>query len=247
MKVLLYFLGGIAVLVAAALVVLTFFFGSIVRAGVNKYGPAITKTKVELADARIFPLTGQGSIRGLVIGNPPGWRSDRAIYLGEASLSIAPLSLWRDHVVINDVLIDQPEFVYETKIFSSNLQDLLKNLRGAAGPAPEAAIAAAQSRPPRRYEVKRLRLQNGKVTIAVGSSSTSVPLPALTLTDLGTKEGGLTGGQLAEAILRNVLDQVLAAAAASGSKPAGSAAIDATVDAAKKAAEAVKELLSGKK
>ncbi|HUJ44755.1 MAG TPA: hypothetical protein VLW52_14240 [Opitutaceae bacterium] len=248
MKVLYLLLGGVALLVVAALVVLTFFLGSIVKAGVNRYGPGFTKTKVELADARIFPLTGNGSIRGLVIGNPPGWRSDRAIYLGEARLSIAPLSLLRDHVVINEILIDQPEFVYETKIFSSNLQDLLKNMRAAAGPAPEAtAIATARPSPPRRYEVKRIRLQNGKVRIALGSSSTSVPLPTLTLTDLGTKEGGLTARQLAEAVTRSVLEQVLATAAANGSKPAGSAAADATVDALKKAAEAVKGLFGGKK
>jgi uncharacterized protein involved in outer membrane biogenesis len=247
MKVLLFLLGGVAVLVAAALVVLTFFLGSIVKAAVNKYGPGFTKTTVELADARIFPLTGNGSIRGLTVGNPSGWRSDRAIYLGEARLSIAPLSLWRDHVVINDILIDQPEFVYETKIFSSNLQDLLKNIRSAAGPAPEAAaVATAKASPPRRYEIKRLRLQNGKVTIVLGASSTSVPLRSLTLTDLGTKEGGLTAGQLAAVATRDVLEQVLAAAAASGAKPTGSAAADATVDALKKAAEAVKGLFEGK-
>jgi uncharacterized protein involved in outer membrane biogenesis len=247
MKVFLLLAGGLAALVVAALVVLTFFLGSIVKAGVNKYGPGLTKSKVELADARIFPLTGNGTIRGLLIGNPPGWKSDRAIYLGEAHLSVAPLSLWGDHIVINDILIDQPEFVYETKIFSSNLQDLIKNMRDAAGPAPDtAAIAAAKASQPRRYEVKRIRLQNGKVTIALGSSSTRVPLPSLTLTDLGTKEGGLTAGKLAAVIMRDVLQQVLAAAAANGGKPTGSAAVDATVDAAKKAAEALKELLKGK-
>jgi uncharacterized protein involved in outer membrane biogenesis len=251
MKILFWLLGGAAVLAVATLVVLTFFLGSIVTAGVNKFGPTLTKTKVVLAGARISPLTGDGTIHGLVIGNPPGWQSDRAIFLGEAHLSMAPFSLLGDHVVINDILIDQPEFIYETKIFSSNLQDLLKNIRAYAGPAPEtAAIATAKSRQPRRFEVKRIRLQNGKVTIGLGSTSFNVPLPPLTLTDLGTKEGGLTGGQLAEAIMQKILGQVLvtaADAAARGGKPTGNATIDATVDAARKAAEGLKGLFEGKK
>lgn len=246
-----WLLGGVAAIAVATLVVLTFLLGSIVKAGVNKFGPTLTKTKVELADARFSPLTGDGTFRGLVIGNPPGWQSARAIYLGEARFSMAPFSLLGDHVVVNDVLIDQPEFVYETRIFSSNLQDLLKNIRASTGPAPEAAaIATAKSSQPKRFEVKRFRLQNGKVIIGVGSAAFNVPLPPLTLTDLGTNEGGLTAGQLAEAILQNVLRQVLATAAdaiARGGKPTGDAAIDAAVDAARKAAEELKGLFERKK
>jgi uncharacterized protein involved in outer membrane biogenesis len=244
MKMLYWLLGGFAAMAVAIFVVLTFLLGFIVKAGVNKFGPTLTKTKVELASARISPLTGDGRIHGLVIGNPPGWQSDRAVYLGEAHLAMAPFSLLHDHVVVNDILIDQPEFVFETRIFSSNLQDLLKNIRSSTGAAPEAAaITSSKAGKPKRFEVKRLRMQNGKVIIGVGSNAYNLPLPPLTLTDLGTKEGGLTAGQLGEVILQNVLGQVLATAAdaaAHGGKPTGNAAIDATVDAARKAAEGLK-------
>ena len=127
-KKLLATIGVLAAVVVVAAVALTFVLGSIVRAAVNKFGPAITKTKVELTAAELSPLTGSGTITGLFVGNPPGWRSDRAVYLGKMHLSVVPTSLLGDHIIIREIVIDQPEFVYETKVFSSNIRDLLKNI-----------------------------------------------------------------------------------------------------------------------
>src|SRR5208283_1469060 len=208
------------------------------------------KTKVELAGAEISPLTGSGTIRGLVIGNPPGWHSDRAVYLGHAHLSINPFSLFGDHVIITDILIDQPEFIYETRIIGSNLKDLLKNIEASTGDGSQGVeTAKAKSGQPIRFEVKRFRLQNGRVTIGVGAAAVTVPMPAITISDLGTKDGGITANQLTAAIMEKVLRQVLlttADAIGNTSKSAGSAATDATINAAKRAAEDLKKLLGGK-
>jgi len=74
-----------------AIAAVSFFLGSIVKAGVNRFGPAYAKAKVELADAQISLFTGSGTITGFLVGNPPGWQSDKAIYLGQAHLSMQPL------------------------------------------------------------------------------------------------------------------------------------------------------------
>ncbi len=245
---------AIACVIAAVAVVgfvFSFFLGSIVRAGVNHYGPTITKTMVELAGAKISPLTGHGSISGLLIDNPAGWTPGKAIYLGQAKISIRPWSLLGGHVVINDILIDRPQFVYETKIFSSNLKDLLKNIEDSTGGgSSSAANPTTKSGRPIKFEVRRFRLEHGTVTIGVGATAVTVPLPPLTLTDLGTREGGITANQLAEAIMRHVLNHVLLTAASAVEnvgKSSGSAATDATANAAKKAIEGIRSLFGGKK
>jgi len=69
-KVLLITVTLLLVLCLVAYVVATFFLGSIVKTGVNKFGPKITQTKVELASAKISP-TGTGTLTGLTVGNPP--------------------------------------------------------------------------------------------------------------------------------------------------------------------------------
>lgn len=251
MKKFLILLGGVAGLGVLVVVVLAFSLGSIVKAGVNRFGPPITKTKVELAGARISPLTGNGTISGLTIGNPPGWQSEKAIYLGQAHISMAPFSIFGDHIIVNEILVDQPEFVFETKIFSSNLQDLLKNIVASTG-AGAGAVETAKSKSgqPIRFAVKLFRLQNGKVTISLGPSTTVVPLPPLTLTDLGTENGGITANQLAAIVMQRVLGQVVAIAAdayAHGGKATGNPTSDAVIDAAKKATDQLKNLLHGQK
>ena len=242
----------VGVLAGAGLVVLvvvTFFLGSIVKTWVNRYGPAITKTKVELAGARLSPLTGDGEITGLLIGNPPGWRSDRAVYLGQAELSVVPTSLWGDHIVIKRLVIERPEFVYETRLFSSNIRDLLKNIEASTGGSePSSVPARTKSGKPVRLEVRQFVLRDGKVTIGAGEDAVTVPMPALTLTDLGTKEGGITTNQMAAVVMGQVLDHVLvtAAGALTGvGKTSGATATNTALDAARKAADAVKKLLGG--
>src|SRR5665213_1612590 len=106
-----------------------FFLGSIVRAAVNRLGPALTQTKLELASANLSPLSGSGTLSGLFVGNPQGWSSDKAFYLTKVHIDVVPSSIFSDHIVVNEITIDGPEFVYETKIVSSNIGDLLKNIQ----------------------------------------------------------------------------------------------------------------------
>ena len=73
----------------------------------------------------------------------------------------------------------------------------------------------------------------------------TVPLPPLTLTDLGTSNGGITANQLAGAVMGRVLDHVLLTAThalTDVGKTAGAAATNAAADAARKAGASIKKL-----
>src|SRR2546423_187863 len=124
---------GLLIVALGTYLTLQFFLGSIVKAGVNKFGPGITQTKVELQEANISPLSGVGTLRGLTIGNPSGWSSQNAFHLGTVHIDLEPFSIFHDHIVINELTIDQAEIVYETKIVASNVGDLLKNIEQAVG------------------------------------------------------------------------------------------------------------------
>src|SRR5471032_1340727 len=109
-KILLWSLGGLFVLGVVGVLVLTFFLGGIVKAGVNSFGPKLTQTKVVLEGASLSPISGSGTLTGLTVSNPPGWKNDQAFSLGTIRLTVAPFSLFGDHIVINELLIDQPVF-----------------------------------------------------------------------------------------------------------------------------------------
>ena len=244
-----YVVGGVLLVLAlGTYVCLSFFLGSIVRTGVISYGPRLTQTKVELTEANISPLSGQGSLRGLAVGNPKGWSDGRAFYLGRVQVDLQPWSIFGDHIVINEIIIDQPEFNYETKIVSSNIKDLLKNIEDARGGG--AKTATTKSGQPIKFVVKKFRLTNGKATLGVGAAALPVPLPPISLDNLGVAEGGITPDQLAGAVMRDVLSSIVAGTAnALGQvgSTAGAASLEKTKEAAKKAGESIKKLFGEKK
>jgi len=253
MKKLLIILGCIVGVLVIGLIVASFFLGSIVTKGVNTFGPKITGTPVTLESASISPLTGSGTLNGLFVGNPEGWKSPKAFSFAKVHVSVAPSSLLGDHYIVNDVLIDGPEFVYETKIISSNIKDLLnnieKNTNGSSG-KPAAEQPATKDGKPIKFEVKKFRLQNAKVTLGVGPTAITLPMPPLTLTDLGTKEGGITPDQLVTKVMTNVLGGITSAVADSAlniGSAGGAAATDAASGAAKKAGDGIKKLFGGDK
>jgi uncharacterized protein involved in outer membrane biogenesis len=231
------------ILILVAYVTAQFFLGSLVKAGVNKEGPRLTQSKVELLDASISPLSGSGTLSGLTVGNPQGWSDARALYLGKMHFDVAPMSLLHDTIVVNDLTIDQPEFAYETHLVSSNIGDLMKNIEAAVGAksAPE-----EKSGPQKKFIVKHFRLANAKVTIGVGAAAVPLTLPPIELTDLGVAEGGLTAGQLTFAVMKQIVPEIIGATTQAAGKLGGTMGA-AAGDAVKKAGEGLQKFFGGKK
>ena len=247
MKKLLKVLAVLALLGVVALVAIGFSLGPIVKKAVNSVGPRITGTKVELADANISPLTGGGTLTGLFVGNPEGWTGDKALYLGTVRASLQPTSLLGDHVVVNEVFIDGPEFVYERLLMGgSNLDALLKQIETntGGGTRPPKADPTEPGKP-MKFSVKSFRLQNAKVTLIGAGRTINLTLPPFTITDLGVAEGGITVDQVAVKVLQQVLAQVGAAAAVE-LKTIGGAALEGGSKGAREAVKGSLDRLLGK-
>ena len=75
-------------------------------------------------------------------------------------------------------------------------------------------------------------------------------MPPLVLTDLGTKEGGITADQLVVKVMPSILANITQAVADSALNvggASGAATSDAISGAAKKAGEGIKKIFSGDK
>jgi len=237
---------GLLVLLVGGYFVVAYTLGSVVKAGVNNFGPKLTQTKVMLDGAVISPLTGSGTLSGLAVDNPRGWTEGRAFYLGKVSIDLQPMSVFGDHIVINELVIDQPEFAYETKIVSSNIKDLLKNIEEFTGAGKAPTTKEGQ---PIKFVVKKFRMTNAKATLGAAGAALPVPLPPISLDNLGVAEGGITADQLATALMKNVLGSIVSGTAnALGQvgSTSGATAVEKTKEAAKKAGESLKKLFDGK-
>jgi len=239
-------IGGILVGLGIVGVVMTaFFLGNIVTAGVNRFAPQITQTKVTLAGAAISPLNGSGTLSGLVVGNPKGWSDADLCSLGKIHLDVQPFSILGDHIVINEISIEAPEFNYETKIVASNVGDLLKTIQQISG-SSAAPQATTKTGKPIKFEVKKFRLQNGWVRLGVGPAAMKLPMPPVALDNLGTSEGGITPDQLTVAIMRSVTPSVIAATTQAIGKLGGTAGA-ATAEGVKQIGAGIKGLFGGDK
>lgn len=247
MKKLLKALVALFLLGVIAVVAIGFFFlGPIVTKTVNTVGPKITGTRVELDAAKVSPLTGGATLAGLFVGNPEGWTGDKAFYLGELRASVQPTSLLGDHIVVNEVYIDGPEFVYEKRLRGgSNIDALLKQIEEntGGGKTPSATEPGSESKKPMKFAVKSFVLKNAKASVIVGGRTVTVPLPPITITDLGVEEGGITADQIATKVLQRVLAQI-GTAAAGVLTDVGGAVIEGGKDGAKAAGEAAKGALN---
>jgi hypothetical protein len=162
----------------------------VVKSAIGHYGPQIAGAPVSVRDVRISATSGRGTLRGIEIGNPPGYSSPRALRAATLAVGLDPASLGSGVVVIHDILVDAPEISYETRGDTSNLEAIGRNIAAYAkrsGGGPDGKGASAGRPGERRYLIGRITLRNAKVT----------------MTNARLKGGGLTF-QIGDIDLRNV-------------------------------------------
>jgi hypothetical protein len=144
------------------------------------------------------------TLTDVVIFNPPGFKGDSAIRLGQARVAIEPTSLFKDSLVVREIAVDRPEVSYEVAADGkSNVEVLGVHALGE--------IRGHEPGPQRRVVIERLDVTGG----AIGSRR----LADVHLTGLGSEPGGAAASEVAEAVLAAL------ARAASGVLPAAEPAI----------------------
>lgn len=206
---------GLVILGVVAVVVLSTMLGSIIKAGVEKGGPSITQTTLRLDSARVGLFSGSGAMHGFTLGNPQGYKSDFAIKVGTASVSLEPKSLFTDKIHLKQVLVLEPEITFEGGLGSkNNLSKIMENVQAATGAQGKPAPGKEKPAAGKKIQVDEFVLRGAKVHLnlsvgPLGSAKTTVPLPDLQLKDLGKDGDGLTGAELTEKVLKEVIASVL--------------------------------------
>ena len=202
----------VVLLLVLAVVVGAFFLGSIVKKGVETVGPSLTKTQVKLDGASLSVLSGSGSINGLFIGNPEGFKTESAIKVSSVKLALRPGSVFSDKVHVTQVEVQAPEITFEGSLKGNNLSKILDNVQSATG--GKSAGAPAEKSSSKKMQIDDLVISGGKIHLSatmLGGKSATVPLPDIHLTDLGKDSNGLTAGEVTEKVLKEVTQGTLKA------------------------------------
>ncbi len=194
-----------------------FFLNHIVERGIETVGPHLTGTNVELSEVDLALLSGKGSVRGFVVGNPKGFHTDRAFELDEVRVDLALLSLLSSTIVVEEIYIGGPKITYEKKGDTSNLLAITRHIHSVAGGAggseePQEDQGSEPSEGP-KIRVERFELKDAQVKAQILKDKTlDVPLPGIELDNLGGPQGASVGEVSAE-VMDTVTGRVTAAVA----------------------------------
>jgi len=244
-KIILYAAGACAAVAVVAAVVTYLKLGAIVKAAVETLGPEVTQTEVRLKSVSLSPFSGNGSIRGIFIGNPAGFKTPSAFQLNSVRMAVDLKSLRGNRVVVKEMVVDGPEVTFEGSLSGSNLSRIQKNVESFVPASPKGK--GEKPKKEMKVEIGLFKVTNGKVNLsltALGGKSLSVPLPDIELRDIGRKSGGATVGEAAKEMFGAITGAATKAVAGAGNLLKGGTE---KLDSAGKAAAGMVKGLFGKK
>jgi hypothetical protein len=247
---------------AVSLVLLVSSLDRVVAFAIENYGSEIAGANVQVESVEIRLRDGEGTIRGLRVGNPDGFGTDDAIRIEKITLGIDIASLRdRDPIVIDmlDVTAPVVKLVLDGR-GRSNLKAIEQNVEAYGGeeggedggeegdeasPKPAASLAA-----PTLLRIRRFSVERGSLAVDLkvfGQAGVKVSIPEVNERDIGGRDGA-TPGEIGAVLAGAFLESVLSAVAASPIQ----AGIDGLLDGAfgeskraTRAADDVKKLLRG--
>ena len=213
MKTLLKIIAGLVVLLIVGLIAAYFFLGTIVKSGVEKVGPRVTKTDVKLNSATLSLFSGSGELKGFVVANPQGYKTPSAVQVGSVAVSVEPRSVMSDKVVVHSIKMIAPEITFEGDLTGNNLSKLLDNIKGSSD-ADKHTPNKEQKSSSKKLEVDEFLMTGAKVHVAtslLGGGQTTLSLPEIHLTNLGQGTDGITAAELSEKVFAEVFHKTLEA------------------------------------
>jgi hypothetical protein len=197
-KKLLFPLLTVALLVAGGLYWLTDNLDEIVAEAITQHGSAMSQARVGVEKVEIAPSSGKGVVTDLQVGNPKGFKTPFALRASSIAVDIDLATLTRDVTVIRSLVIDRPDVIYEKSNGTTNFDEIQKNIAVYLGPKGK-----PRQQGNIRLIVEELTLCNANAQASGGflsNKSISIPLPDITLKNVGLARGGVTPGELGQEI-----------------------------------------------
>lgn len=204
--VLLLVLGAVAL---GTTVWLSRHLDSLVQQAIEDYAGPMTQAKVSVGAVKISPVDGKGSILQLTLGNPEGFKTAHALKVAQVDVELDIASLAQDVILIRRIAIVAPDVIYERGDQLSNFDALSQHIARSLGHEKGTNKGA------KKLIVELLTVRDAKVQASaafLNGSTVTLPLPDITLRDIGRARGGATPGELGQEIAAALKSRLNAAA-----------------------------------
>lgn len=182
-------------------------------------------------------LKGLLRIQNLQIGNPEGFAHDNLAVIKQVRVKVDPDSIPTDTLLIEDILIDSPDIVYERQLTTDNIKALQNLIESATQKRGESlsegmenktdsttnaliavakpsttneVIVASESETGQKVIIAHLLVKDGKVKAKLSALPTApIPLPKIEMNDIGKEEGGANLGEAMSSIYGTFYDAII--------------------------------------
>lgn len=195
------------VLIVIALLTLPLWVGPVVKTAANKIAPKYTGTDFNLGAFGLNYYTGRLHVGDVRLDNPTGYSPDKALTLGKLDVDVDMSTVLSETIVIRDILVKDVFVSLTSKDGTNNFAAIAayatKDSQKAEEPSEEVEESASTNAA-RKVVIDRIRLEG----ITVQYEMIPIPLPTITLTDVGRESNGIefedAGIAIWEAIQKSV-------------------------------------------
>jgi hypothetical protein len=181
----------------------------LIKTAVEKYGSQATQTDVKLNSVKLLVATGEGSLSGLSIGNPSGFTSPTALFLGSISVKLDIGTIrGTGPIIIKEIIVERPQVNYEINESGKNnfktIEDNTNKYASSTAGKKSTTPATETSAPGRKIIIKDLIIRDGQISISqplLKTGAIASELPLIHLTNIGESSNGATAAQIAEQVL----------------------------------------------
>jgi hypothetical protein len=256
-KKILRVLGIVAAVVVVVVAGIFVFLDSIIKNAIEQGAPAAIGCKATVEKISVKPFSGRVLVKNLKIASPPGYEEPEMFAIDEFRVKVSVGSVLKKSgpILVNEVIIHGPKIAYEVVNGKSNFETVMA--RFPQSDKPEKEKPKDDKGPGRKVIIDLVEFKDGQVNVRAGytlGQTIPLPLPSLTLRDIGRASGGVTAvqamahvlGNLASVITNLVTDSMKfitdqASNLAKGAAEAGKAVLDAGKDAGKAVLDAGKD------
>jgi hypothetical protein len=200
--------GFITLLVVLLALAIFFFLDTGIETGVERIGPRMTQSRVELGEVQTSIFGGMARIDDLVVRNPSGYDSPYALQIGSAEVKVVPGTIFDEVIVVESIRVNAPAIVIERENGVTNLEQLQRNISTYLGGPSEEPTETTQPASGKRYIIREFVVEAGKFSGTLMGVQMDTNLPRIELRDIGASQDGFSAEEASSVMIEAVLGAV---------------------------------------
>jgi len=200
LKILLWTIAGMLALVLVLVLAVPLWLGPTVTAVANKVAPEYTGTPFTLDGVSINPYTGKYRVTKLNLGNPKGYSVPTAFSVSNVYVDVEMSSLFTDTIHIREITINDTYVSYVSNEGTNNFEWIgahVQDKLGSEEEKEEVKEEIEEKGEGKKVVIDKLTIAGTRVKLKI---MPEMPIPTITLTDIGKDKGGATWEDIGEAI-----------------------------------------------